>query len=79
MATEGCGGKTTVTTAAAQVFRTICKGYMPHGCLPVEFGDQWDMGDWYDITRIKKLRLRLHHPGTVSGNAYILLQQLRRY
>jgi len=79
MASEGCGGRTTVYTASAQVFRTISKGYMPHGCLPVAFGDQQDPADWYDITKVKDLNLRLHHPGTVSGTAKIILQQLRKY
>ena len=32
-----------------------------------------------DITRIKKLRLRLHHASGIGGSVNIVLQQLRRY
>jgi len=79
LATEGAGGKTTVTTDSAEVFRSIVTGYMPHGCLPIPFGIQSDPTDWYDITTIQKLRMRLHAPGTSAGTVNVVLQQLRRY
>jgi len=79
MASEGSGGRTTVYSAAAQVFRAISKGYMPHGCLPLAFGDQDDPANWYDITKIGALKMRLHHPATVSGSCNVILQQLRKY
>jgi hypothetical protein len=73
------GGKLTVASLGSSEYRALVKGYLPHCCLPVEFGDQWDMFDWYDITKIKKLRLRLHHASGIGGNVNIVLQQLRRY
>jgi hypothetical protein len=76
---ERGGGEQVLTSTAVSMSRGLVKGYMPHGCLPIEFGDQWDMSDWYDITRIKNLNLRLHHPSSVGGDVNIVLQQLRRY
>jgi len=75
------GGGTVVLNASAVTadLRALVTGYMPHGCLPVEFGEPDDMDDWYDITKIDSLELRLHAPGTGTASPNIVLQQLRRY
>lgn len=76
-ATNG-GGVCTLYSSAAAECHSLVTGYMPHGCLPVEFGDPNLMEDWYDITKIGSLELRLHAvAGSVSVNT--LLQQLRKY
>jgi len=76
----GGGGIVVLNASAVSAdARSLVTGYMPHGCLPVEFGDPDDPDDWYDITKIGDLKLRLHSPGTGSGTCNIVLQQLRKY
>lgn len=78
LAGESGGGRIQLTNDAVTVCRSLVTGYMPHGCLPVEFGDQEDPTDWYDITKIGSLELRLHAvAGSVDVNT--VLQQLRKY
>jgi len=78
-AAERGGGTQTITNSAVTAFRALVTGYMPHGCLPVEFGDQNDSSDWYDITTIEDLTLRLHHASGIGGTVNVVLQQLRKY
>lgn len=75
----GGGGVVNLTASALTECRSLVTGYMPHGCLPVEFGDPDLIEDWYDITKIGSLELRLHAPGGATGTANIVLQQLRKY
>ena len=72
------GGKLLLTSVGSAVYRSLVTGWLPHACLPVEFGDQQNIEDWYDIRKIEDLNLRLH---TVSGNGTVevILQQLRPY
>lgn len=77
-ATGGGGRATLNASAVTQDLRALVTGYMPHGCLPVEFGDPDLIEDWYDITRIGSVELRLKAvAGSVDVNT--VLQQLRRY
>lgn len=72
------GGKLTVTGAGSSTYRALVSGYLPHCCVPIEFGDQQKLEDWYDITKIKDLNLRLHTvPAT--GTVEVITQQLRKY
>ena len=77
--TPGGGGVVNITTNSSADCRSLVTGYMPHGCLPVEFGDPDDLNDWYDITKIGSLELRLHAPGGATASPKIVLQQLRKY
>lgn len=55
-------------------------GYLPHHCIQFPFGKQNDMDDWYDVTKVGSLRLRLLSKAAGSGGTVgIILQQLRRY
>jgi len=73
------GGRVILYASANTVCMSHVTGYMPHGCLPVEFGDPDDPDDWYDITKIGSLELRLHAPGGATASPNIVLQQLRKY
>jgi len=75
----GGGGVVNLTASASTECRSLITGYMPHGCLPIEFGDPDIIEDWYDITKIGNLQLRLHAPGGATGTANLVLQQLRKY
>jgi len=55
-------------------------GYLPHHTIQFPFGRQDQIDDWYDVTRVNSLRLRLLSKAAGSGaDVGIILQQLRRY
>lgn len=55
-------------------------GWLPNHCIEFPFGDSMDMADWYDVTKVGSLRLRLRAGSSgTSGNGAVILQQLRRY
>ncbi len=56
------------------------KGRDPHNCICVPFGKQDEPEDWYDVTKLGSLQLRLKGGGgAASGATNIITQQLRRY
>lgn len=64
-----------VTTMLGQVM-----GYCPNHCFDFECGDPKDMEDWYEVSKVGDLRLRVTGgtPGA-SGTYQVVIQQLRRY
>lgn len=75
------GGKIILATeSGGQNLFGVVKGFCPNHCIEFLFGDPKDMADWYDITKIASLRLRLEAAGSgTSGKAQVVLQQLRKY
>jgi len=66
-------------TAAGNVQFTL-RGQNPHGCISVPFGDQHDIGDWYDVTKLGSLKLRINGGvGAASSTTRIAVEQLRTY
>lgn len=59
--------------------RGIVRGYLPNHCIEFPFGDQKDLADWYDVTKLGSLRLRLNKAGVASSTGAVVLQQLRSY
>jgi len=61
--------------------QAIATGWCPHGVVEVPFGDQMDMADWYDVTKIKNLKLDILSSANVGStdSCQIFLQQLRKY
>lgn len=76
------GGRAYVMAATADcAARVTIRGKNPHGCICIPFGIQDDIADWYDVTKLGSLRLRLKG-GTSSAagdEVDIVTQQLRRY
>ena len=66
-------------TAASRI-SALVRGKNPHGCISIPFGEQDDIGDWYDVTKLGSLRLRIKGgPNSTSGDEInIITQQLRR-
>lgn len=62
-------------------FYILCKGYIPHGLACVPFGNPALVDDWYDVTKLGSLRLRLKAGPTLGTDptAQVITQQLRRY
>lgn len=59
----------------------ICKGYIPHGVASIPFGMPDVPGNWYDVTKVGSLILRLK-AGPTLGTAptvEVITQQLRSY
>ena len=76
----GRGGAFTVVASASAAFAAIVKGWLPNHCFQFPFGDQMDIDDWYDVTRVGSLRLRLEESTYTAGQIQaVVLQQLRRY
>lgn len=77
----GDGGRFAAITATLQkYFAFHVKGYLPHAVYEIPFGDQEDMNDWYDVTKVGSLKLDVLSLAAGSGVANsIFLQQLRKY
>ena len=76
------GGLVTGTTqTSGETVYMICKGYIPHGLVSLPFGDPAKPADWYDVTKVGDLRLRLKAGADLSTTptAQIITQQLRPY
>lgn len=74
------GGAVDITPEQAGDNFSLVHGWMPHGAIPVPFGLQDDIGDWYDVTGIGNLRLRLKAgSAATSGEPAVVLQQMRSY
>ena len=60
--------------------RLQVSGYLPHSVVPVDFGDQQDPADWYDVTKLGNLKVRTMAGGAGTAGAVALFaQQFRRY
>ncbi len=74
---ERAGGYQTLVSNTTLAFRALVAGYLPHGCLPLDFGDPMDLDDWYDVTKKGSVRLIPYASGSVAFN--VVLEQLRKY
>lgn len=74
------GGKVSFLATGSPAFFAMVRGYLPNHCWEIPFGDDKNVEDWYDVTKLGHLRARLEggDNGT-SGTAQILTQQLRKY
>ena len=69
-----------VIGAAATNAALEISGTQPHACFPIDFGDQDDPSDWYDVAAIKSLHLIMTGgSGGASSVVNVVAQQLRGY
>jgi hypothetical protein len=74
------GGKVTLKTNTGNAQVVGCaRGYLPNHCFEFPFGNPADLDDWYDVTKIGSLRLRLKAGTGASTTTGVVLQQLRKY
>lgn len=75
------GGTFWVEAEASGLGNITVRGKNPHGVMGVPFGNQDDIDDWFDVSRVGKLRLRIKG-GPNSSASYtnrIVCEQLRSY
>ena len=53
------GGYQDVSNSAVCVWRALVSGFEPHGGVPIDFGNPADLDDWYDVTKVGSLVLRI--------------------
>lgn len=65
---------------AGLTVRATVSGFNPHSVVPLDFGDQQDPADWYDVTKLGNLKARVK-AGTAgtAGAVALFAQQFRRY
>lgn len=59
----------------------LCKGHIPHGYAAIPFGDPEDFANWYDITALGSLKLRIKAGPSLGTDptTQVVVQQLRPY
>jgi len=75
------GGKFWVEAEAAGLGNITVRGKNPHGVMGIPFGRQDEIDDWFDVSQVGKLRLRIQG-GPNSSASYtnrIFCEQLRTY
>jgi len=78
----GNGGVAAFTSeTGAETVYFLCKGYIPHGMVAIPFGSPADPPDWYDVTKVGALQIRIKAGPSLGSNplAQIVTQQLRNY
>jgi len=74
------GGNVDITPEQAGDDFALVFGYLPHGAIPVPFGDPKDINDWYNVAEKGNIRLRQKAGSAgASGSSQIVLQQYRNY
>jgi len=79
---DGDGGRFKVISATiASNMQVTLAGWLPHGVWEIPFGDQNDMADWYDVTKIGSLRADIltGSGALTTDSVQLFLQQLRKY
>lgn len=82
MQITGIAGNTfvaVIATADGNAYMRV-RGKNPHNCICLPFGKQDVIDDWYDLSGVGSLKLRLNGGGgAANGVTRICTQQLRRY
>lgn len=78
------GGRARVFQAsAAAYFGGIVSGRCPHGSVPILFGDQRDMGDWWNMSSVGEARIRLTPRAAVAIDTEkttdVIVQGVQKY
>lgn len=78
----GNGGLATAKFATAlETAYLRCMGYIPHGYAAIPFGDPDDFANWYDVTAVGSLSLRIKAGASLgtTPTTQVIAQQLRSY
>ncbi len=77
----GQGGYIRIHATDTLWMTAMIKGYLPHHCIQIPFGQQGEIDDWYDVTRLGSLKARVTGGSNYGSGSEVQLitQQLRRY
>jgi len=65
---------------ASSNYQVEVTGFQPHGIFPVLFGDQQNTEDWYDLTKLGAVELRIKSGSAGSAGACTIVSEtLQRY
>lgn len=80
-ATQTDGGTCDIDMNGAGECDGLVWGWAPHGCVGIEFGDPWDIEDWYNLAGVKSLRAKLTAGASASASGVnkVILSQLKKY
>lgn len=67
--TYGYGGTLAAQAATACDADILVHGYCPHGALGMFFGDAWDANNWFDVTKLAKLELKITAGSSVGSSS----------
>lgn len=73
------GAMTIMQETGTHSFWASVKGWLPNHMFHFPFGDPKDAEDWYDVTQLGSLELRVKTGSATSGNIRTSVQQVRRY
>jgi hypothetical protein len=73
------GGKVNAQIQTAGQGQFQVTGTLPHQVLAIPFGRRDVIEDWYDVTKVGKLRLSLKGGSAATGTYRIITEQLRKY
>lgn len=77
---DSYGGQLTVEAEGAAECNFLIRGLAPHGAIPIPFGADGDMTDWYDTSKAGSVQLRIRAGSLgATGTVQVTLQQLRTY
>lgn len=79
---DGDGGRFKIITGtASKNVQVAVNGWMPHATWEIPFGDQLDMDDWFDVTKVGSLKADIETGSLAidTEKIQIFLQQLRKY
>lgn len=81
---DGDGGrlKTIAASGGELNWQLRVSGWLPHGMIEIPFGDQMEIDDWYDVTKLGSLRADILSSSSGLSQAstvQVILQQLRSY
>lgn len=78
---QPANGKASILGGTGASIHGIINGYAPFGSLILPFGDQQDIDDWYDVSKVGALELRITaESGASSSNTCeVVTEQLRKY
>lgn len=77
---DSYGGALGLEGEGAGEFDVIVRGFSPQGAIPIPFGNEQDLADWYDVRKPGSVQLRIRAGSLgATGTCQVTLQQLRTY
>lgn len=73
------GGKVNLQIQGAGQAQFQVSGTLPHQVLALPFGRRDEIEEWYDVTKVGKLRLSIKGGSAATGTFRIVTEQLRTY